>query len=99
MLLGAIELTTSVSVRLSAASKCGSTVTVNVGCVVPAMFTFDTPGSCSTAGTIELFATAPKSACEYLSESSANVTMTGSLGLATRKVGGEIDAGNCRCAD
>src|SRR5580658_7559738 len=99
MLLGVIDWTTSVSVKLSAASRCGSTVTVNVGCVVPAMFTFETPDSCSIAGTIELFATAPKSACEYLFESSASVTTTGSLGLATRNVGGEIDDGNWRCAD
>jgi len=92
--LGVIEPTTSPSVRLFAASRLGSTVTVNVGWVVPATLTFETPGSCSMAGTTVLLASVPSSAWSYFFESSASVTMTGSLGLATRRVGDVIPAGS-----
>ena len=55
-MFGVIAFTTSVSVRLSAAKRPGSTATTNAGCVVPVTVTFETPGSCSITGTIVLFA-------------------------------------------
>jgi hypothetical protein len=51
-LLGSIALTTSVSVRLSAASKFGLTSTSNAAWVVPFTLAWEMPGNCSIAGTI-----------------------------------------------
>ncbi len=86
-LLGVIELTTSVSVRLFAASNPGSTVTMKAGCVVPVTTTFETPATCSIAGTIVLLAIAASTGCEYFLDTRASDTTTVSLGFATRKVG------------
>src|ERR1700722_13880750 len=92
-LFGVIELTTSVSVRLFAASMLGSTVTRNAGCVVPVTLTFEIPGSCSIAGTIELLAIDAGTASGYFVETSASAMTVGSLGSATRIVGAAIVAG------
>ncbi len=97
-LLGEIELTTSVRVRLSAASKLGSTVTMNAGCVVPVTLTLEIPGSCSIAGTIALLATEASTDSGYFDEISASDTTVGSLGSATRIDGAVMVEGRLRWA-
>ncbi len=71
---------------------------MNAGCVVPVTLTFETPSSCSITGTIALFAIAASVDSGYLLDTSASEMTTGSLGFATRSVGGVIVDGSCRCA-
>lgn len=75
-MFGEIVFITSVRVRLSAARRFGSTVTMYAGCCCPWMITSETPGTCSITGTMPWFAIAPRIAAEYLCEVSANVMTT-----------------------
>jgi hypothetical protein len=71
---------------------------MNAGWSVPVTFTCETPAICSMTGTIELFAMAASDVSGYFFDTSASVTTVGSLGSATRIVGGAIVVGNCPCA-
>ncbi len=97
-LFGEIASTTSVSVRLFAANRLGLTSTSKAAWVVPYTLACATPGYCSIAGTIWLFASAPSATGLYFFDVSESVMMFGSLGSATRIVGAWIAEGSWRCA-
>ena len=66
---------------------CGSTVTSSAGVTVPLALTFETPGTCSSAGTILLVTIAERSARLSECEVTESVTIVACAGSNVRTVG------------
>ncbi len=81
MLLLVIVLTMSVNVKPDDESSCGFTLTWIEGVTVPFSWTYETPETCSIAGTILLIVSDERSPGVRERERSASDTTTASLGL------------------
>ena len=80
-LLLVIVLITSVRVKPDDESRCGSTLTWIEGVTVPFSCTSETPGICSSAGTILFVASDERSPGVSARERISSETTTASLGL------------------
>ena len=82
-----IALTTSLAVKPKPDSFCGSTMTSSAGVTVPLAVTFETPGTCSSAGTMLLVTIAERPAIPSERDVTDSVMMTACAGSNVRTVG------------
>ncbi len=94
-----IDVTTSPSVNFWASSLLGSTSTSIAGVTVPFALTFETPGTCSSSGTILFVMMAEKSAWESVFEEAESVATVVCAGSNVPIVGAARSEGRFACVD